>query len=886
MARFAREVAFARRSGLAWIPSVSPAHPLIEAAEQERDRDLCFSCEADRAVLFAKLDAFWDIGVRQFMVSFDDTLQVSTHPEDAAAYGAGPFSYGVMNADLLNRVWDRYAPRSPDFQLITVPADYFGTTTTPYLEGFRSRLREEVVVMWTGVMVVSPTISCTEAEGYARAVGRKPLLWDNYPVNDYAPDKLLIGPYAGRAPDLPRCLSGILSNPANQVRANRIPLYTVADYLRDPAGYDKERSFAASLDEFAAGQRDLLDPFILNVRSSPLDRTEAPRFTALRDAFLAAMGTADWPRAHDALAAELRAEQATPAALRTRFADKAFVAELDRATTGNPVQGYDEGGSWLDRLAFNATNGLEAADAVAATRPRLEVRLDGRTLRGRVLPSATPQEAAAALEEPTSTATGSTTRSARPTSARTAWTSSSTPPATASPRTCPRRLPRAGRPPSPSPGGTSARWRCSPSTAPAARRAGRCRWLPPERPAATRISPPVAQDRAAGAACRRRVRAPPVRRSSRSPSAQPWPRSAPQPVAGRGPGLHALEPLVDVKRRLGRAQEQVAVGPQHLPHPGEHLLLGAEVEVDEDVAQHHDVEARHRRPGAHEVQHPQVHHPADLLGQPPVRAVAGEVADQQRRRQAPVHLQLGVPGGGRSLQDLAGQVGAEDPDVPTGDLGEAGAQEHRQRVRLLPRRAGGRPEREAALGGTGSDERREQVLLERDEGVDVAEERRLVRGHRLDHLGVEAVDGGGPQPRDERRHAVEAVASGERGQTGLDEVALRVRQHDGRLAPHEVGDVAEVQGAQGGGHRPASAADRDWTARPTPARAPSTSATRSRGTTSSARPARTTAPGMPHTTLVRSSCARTVPPAARISSAPRRPSCPMPVRTSASAASP
>ena len=55
----------------------------------------------------------------------------------------------------------------------------------------------------------------------------------------------------------------------------------------------------------------------------------------------------------------------------------------------------------------------------------------------------------------------------------------------------------------------------------------------------------------------------------------------------------------------------------------------------------------------------------------------------------------------------------------------------------------------------------------------------------------------------------------------------------------------------------------------------------SSGRTSSTRLVATAAPGMPHTTLVASSWAITLPPEAAISAAPRAPSDPMPVKTSA-----
>lgn len=404
--QFAAEIALAG-SQLAWVPSISPGQPLIEAADPH-DVDICFSCPADFALLVAKLDQFWEIGARTLMVSFDDVIKASSHSEDALAYGVGDYAYGVMNGDLLNRLFDHYRARAAAegsaFQLITVPADYFGVSTTPYLEGLRATLTADpaMIVMWTGVLVVSPTISCTEANGFAAAIGRKPLLWDNFPVNDYAmPAKLMVGPYAGRAAELPDCLAGIAANPSNQVVANEIPLYTVADYLSDPVGYDREASWEASLAEFApqralagtAQPRERLGRMIENVRSTALDRTEAVRFSALRDAFLAALDTPDGPAAHDPLVAELAATALAPEAIRTGFHPQ-LVRDLECAF---PFQssGDDCAGSWLARLAFNATNGLETTALLARTRPDVSGELRSGTLTAVARPPADPDEAQA-----------------------------------------------------------------------------------------------------------------------------------------------------------------------------------------------------------------------------------------------------------------------------------------------------------------------------------------------------------------------------------------------------------------------------------------------------------------------------------------------------------
>src|SRR4051812_18732135 len=62
MAQFKAEIDAARQGGLRWVPSVSPGLPHPALRPDDRDVDICFSDEVDRAVLFVKLDAFWDLG--------------------------------------------------------------------------------------------------------------------------------------------------------------------------------------------------------------------------------------------------------------------------------------------------------------------------------------------------------------------------------------------------------------------------------------------------------------------------------------------------------------------------------------------------------------------------------------------------------------------------------------------------------------------------------------------------------------------------------------------------------------------------------------------------------------------------------------------------------
>jgi len=385
LADYADEIRAAGAAGVAWFPNMSPGLPLIPgqpAPGVAPSRDVCFSCPADVGAIEAKLDPFYAAGARVLMVSFDDVQKASSHPEDAAAYGTGDAAYGHMNRDLLNTIYRHYrdqaAAGGESFTLLTVLADYSGTADTTYLSGVRSGggLDPGINVMWTGTATVSKTISASDAAAYASHVGRqKVAIWDNYPVNDYTGNiagkatRLFLGPYEGRAADLPTSVSGILANPMNEAFASRVALGTVAAYLNDPASYAPETAWRASIGDLAGGDPALTDAvaaFAENSRSSGLDRTESPVFTAARDAFLAAYDDGPfWPATRDPLSAETGRERRAPSAVRAGLPDFATDA-----------------GPWLDRLAANATTADQATTALAATRPALKATATAAAVAG------------------------------------------------------------------------------------------------------------------------------------------------------------------------------------------------------------------------------------------------------------------------------------------------------------------------------------------------------------------------------------------------------------------------------------------------------------------------------------------------------------------------
>src|SRR5262249_55426310 len=282
-----------------------------------------------------------------------------------------------------------------------------------------------------------------------------------------------------------------------------------------------------------------------------------------------------------------------------------------------------------------------------------------------------------------------------------------------------------------------------------------------------------------------------------------------------------------------------------------------------------DIEEAEVRELLNQVEGPELNHFADLGRDLPQLADLRKIFDQEGDRQSALDLELGIEPRPRLLQHFVGDVGREDLDSPAGDLVSHLAQAHRERVRLLSGRCRPAPDADLATGPRGQQRGHHRVakLLERDL---VAEEKGLVGGHCLDHFGNERL-GRGAQSLHQGGKAGEPGLAGNGKQPAFHEILLAGGKREaGALLEHPAQELVV-----GGSHDEA------------PVKSSSSfGAMRSSGSTAAQRPARATAPGIPQTTLLASSCATTLPPARTIAAAPSAPSVPMPVRTSARAAAP
>jgi hypothetical protein len=187
----------------------------------------------DRARLAAKVDQVVAVGATHVSLCLDDI-----------PFGGGP--QGEGHARLTTWLRDHLGDRA---RLSLIPTEYVGIRSTPHLDALAAGVPEDVPIGWTGRAVVNDTITAADARARAESLGgRKPLLWDNYPVNDAVmADRLFLGPLRGREPALLDELEGYLANPMVQPTANRLPLASIAAYLRGEDPVAAWRETAADL---------------------------------------------------------------------------------------------------------------------------------------------------------------------------------------------------------------------------------------------------------------------------------------------------------------------------------------------------------------------------------------------------------------------------------------------------------------------------------------------------------------------------------------------------------------------------------------------------------------------------------------------------------------
>jgi hypothetical protein len=208
-----------------------------------------------RAVsFFRKLRA--EAGVRHVVVSFDDQPAQLEDLGDIFRYGA---SAAPAHLDFVRRV---AAGLPDDADLWLCSAAYcdahLGNGGGPYAKALLAGLPSipsRIGIVWTGPEVVSKAITSEGMKATrARLGGRRLLLYDNFPTNDDGDRDamaLILGALRSREAGLRDVVDAYLACPGTPAAGSRLSLMTIADWLRDPEGYDPDAAAARAIARLA-----------------------------------------------------------------------------------------------------------------------------------------------------------------------------------------------------------------------------------------------------------------------------------------------------------------------------------------------------------------------------------------------------------------------------------------------------------------------------------------------------------------------------------------------------------------------------------------------------------------------------------------------------------
>ncbi|WP_027328964.1 beta-N-acetylglucosaminidase domain-containing protein [Marinimicrobium agarilyticum] len=125
----------------------------------------------------------------------------------------------------------------------------FGTRPERYWQDLGDGLDPAIDLFWTGPDVCSREYPLEHLNQVTDWLGRRPFLWDNYPVNDSARlcDFLRLSPYPESHGRLTGSVAGHAVNPMNQPYLSRLPLATLPMAYAEGAGYDPTEAFELAL---------------------------------------------------------------------------------------------------------------------------------------------------------------------------------------------------------------------------------------------------------------------------------------------------------------------------------------------------------------------------------------------------------------------------------------------------------------------------------------------------------------------------------------------------------------------------------------------------------------------------------------------------------------
>ena len=197
--------------------------------------------------LMTKFDHMYQLGVRQFGIFVDDI-------SEAEAAKSADMQIYMLN-QVQNRLYEKYNQEGTLEEnkvkpLFFTPAWYTTRSggAAQNLPKFKA-VHPDVEICFTGDNVFSD-ISNASATTFKEWIGRTPVMWWNYSVNDAEDSVFFTNPINfdySQDPN-PTNIEGILSNPMNFSEASKVSFFGIADYTWNPQTFNAQENWENSFD--------------------------------------------------------------------------------------------------------------------------------------------------------------------------------------------------------------------------------------------------------------------------------------------------------------------------------------------------------------------------------------------------------------------------------------------------------------------------------------------------------------------------------------------------------------------------------------------------------------------------------------------------------------
>lgn len=196
-------------------------------------RDIQWNDE-DRDKVVEKFESMYQLGVRSFAVFFDDISGNGTNARH--------------QAELMNYLNKHFVQKKSDVKpLIICPTEYNrGRCKTDYMATLGSMLDADIRIMWTGDRALSD-ITVENLEWVQEKMKRKPYIWWNFPVTDFANERILMGRVQGVTPMIEHHTSAFVANPMEYAEASKLSLYGVANLTWNPSAYQADSAWLQAI---------------------------------------------------------------------------------------------------------------------------------------------------------------------------------------------------------------------------------------------------------------------------------------------------------------------------------------------------------------------------------------------------------------------------------------------------------------------------------------------------------------------------------------------------------------------------------------------------------------------------------------------------------------